>query len=273
MAVDLGLAGRGALITAASRGLGRAIALALAAEGCRVAVCARGEEGLRHVRVQLEKAGAAQVVTVQADVDEEEGRRRLYAQVEAELGVPWVVVANCGNPVSGGVDGLPEWAWKDAGRKLRAMVELMRWAAHGMAEQGGGVVIGLLSRTAVEPDRSLFLSSLLRPALLSWAKMLSQEVGPRGVRVVSVLPGLCQTESVEEQLLSQDPDARRLPLPQRQAELARRLEEAAQHQGASLRALGDPVSLGHLVAFLASPLCQYVTGSAVRFDGGAVRAP
>ncbi|MCL6595171.1 MAG: SDR family oxidoreductase [Firmicutes bacterium] len=264
--MDLALRGRLALVTAASEGLGLAAALALAGEGCRVAVCARRPGPLAEARRRLLAAGAPEAWALAADVDDPGQRAAMLAEVEARLGPPDVLVANCGNPAGGWVDEVGEEAWADAWAKARAIVELDRWAAARMAVAGGGAIVNVLSRTAVEPDSDLALSSVVRPALLAWGKMLAVRAGPSGVRVVSVLPGLTRTAGVEEQLV-------RGAAPDALADPDALAAAAAARQGVPLGRLGTPEAFGRLVAFLASPACDYVSGSAVRFDGGAVRAP
>jgi 3-oxoacyl-[acyl-carrier protein] reductase len=270
-AVDLGLRGRAALVTAGSSGLGLAAALALAREGCRVAVCARRPQGLARAETLLERAGATRVLAVACDLDERASRAAMLARVTAAFGGLDVLVANTGNPRPGWVDGLDDAAWADAADKVRAVVDLDRWVGARMAAAGGGAIVNVLSRTAVEPDPELALSSVSRAALMAWGKVLARRLGPAGVRVVSLLPGLTRTAGVERRLRrgAADPedggggDATLDALDA--AEAAR--------QGIPLGRLGTPAAFGRLVAFVASPACDYLTGSAVRFDGGGVRAP
>ena len=267
MAVDLGLRGRRVLVTAGSSGLGLAAARALAREGARVALAARSEERLRSAERALLAEGAPAVHVLVADIDDGAERQRLLEGTVAALGGLAVLVANSGNPPGGWTDRLGEAEWADAVGKLRAIVELDRFAAGVMAAAGGGAIVNVLSRTAVEPDPELMLSSVVRAGLLAWAKMLADRAGPDGVRVVSVLPGLTRTTAVESRLGSAALPPGVEPTPEARAEAeARRI-------GIPLRRLGTTESFGRLVAYLASPACDYVSGSAVRFDGGGVRAP
>ncbi|MCY0881888.1 MAG: SDR family oxidoreductase, partial [Firmicutes bacterium] len=141
------------------------------------------------------------------------------------------------------------------------------------AAGGGGAIANILSRTAVQPSRGLALSSMVRAGLAAWTKMLADEVGPQGVRVLGVLPGLTRTPHIEEGLRARgtEPGAGAIgAVPD--AALEASAQAAARTEGVPLGRLGTPEALGRLVAFLVSPACDYVTGSLVRFDGGAIRA-
>lgn len=270
--VELALRGRSALVTGASSGLGLAAATALAAEGCRLAICARGPERLAAARQTLLARGAPEVWAWVCDIDRPTERAAMLDEVAVRLGRVEAVVANCGNPTGGWVDAVGEPAWEDAWAKARAIMEVDRWAAGQMAarspagpQSAGGAIVNVLSRTAIEPDPALALSSLVRAALLAWGKMLASRCGDTGVRVVSVLPGTLRTQGILRRLRAAAADP---------AISDDRLDaEAARRQGVPLGRLGGPEAFGRLVAFLASPACEYVSGSAVRFDGGAVRAP
>jgi 3-oxoacyl-[acyl-carrier protein] reductase len=266
--VDLTLSGRTALVTGGSSGLGLAAARALAAEGVRLCLCARDAARLEAARRELLAAGSPGVTVLAADIDDAAARAGMLEGACAALGGLDVLVANSGNPRGGWVDGLADADWSDATAKMRAIVELDRFAARVMAESGGGAIVNVLSRTAVEPDPGLALSSVVRSALLAWGKMLADRVGPSGVRVVSVLPGLTRTAGVEAHLREAAPRSDGAV----RADDALAADEAARI-GVPLRRLGTTGSFGRLVAFLASPACDYVSGSAVRFDGGGVRAP
>lgn len=268
--MDLGLLDRSVLVTASSQGLGRACAEAFAQEGARLALCARRTVLLEETARDLLAMGARDVLTVTADLDREDDRSRLFHAIEDRFGGLDIAVVNAGNPVGGWVANVDDAAWEDAFRKWRAVCEIGRWAATSMATRGGGAVIHILSRTAVQPDRNLALSSMVRAALAAWTKMLADEVGPDGVRVLSVLPGLTRTAHIEESLLAREKRAGSADPTPNLEDLAAR---AAQREGVPLGRLGTPESLGRLVAFLASPVCDYVSGSLVRFDGGAIRTP
>ncbi len=278
--VDLGLRGRTVLVTASSQGLGFACAEAFAREGARVVICARHLTALAAAAHALEEAGALEVLPVQADIDREGDRLALFDAIRARFGSLNAAVVNTGNPVGGWVDTVGENAWADAFGKWRAVVETDRLAADCMAGPGNGAIVNLLSRTAVQPDRSLALSSMIRAALANWTKMFADEMGPRGVRVLSVLPGLTRTAQIEQGLAvgqGASDEARGRDAGGEPGSPGERLEALAaaraRREGVPLGRLGTPDSLGRFAVFLASPACDYVTGSLLRYDGGAIRVP
>jgi 3-oxoacyl-[acyl-carrier protein] reductase len=264
--VDLRLSGRKAIVTGASSGLGLAAARALGQEGCHLAICARDPARLDEARAALLGAGAPSVAVFAADIDDPAARTAMLGAARAALGGLDVLVANCGNPKGGWIEATDDVDYADAVAKMRAMIELDRFAARTMAD-GGGAIINVLSRTAVEPDAELALSSVIRSGLLAWAKMLCQRTGPDGIRVVSVLPGVTRTAGMESHL------AQEAAASGGAADTDTLAEREAERRGIPLRRLGTTDAFGRLVAFLASPACDYVSGSAVRFDGGGVHAP
>jgi 3-oxoacyl-[acyl-carrier protein] reductase len=265
--VDLRLSGRKALVTGASSGLGLAAARALGQEGCHLAICARDPARLGEARTALLGAGAPSVAVFAADIDHAPARTAMLDAARAALGGLDVLVANCGNPKGGWIEATDDADYADAVGKMRAMIELDRFAARTMADGGGGAIINVLSRTAIEPDAELALSSVIRSGLLAWAKMLCQRTGPDGIRVVSVLPGVTRTAGMESHL------AEEAAASGGAADTDTLAEREAERRGIPLRRLGTTDAFGRLVAFLASPACDYVSGSAVRFDGGGVHAP
>jgi 3-oxoacyl-[acyl-carrier protein] reductase len=248
------------VVTGASSGLGLAVAEAMAREGARLAIVARREAPLRAAAERLRSAGAAEVFALPADLDDDGQRRTAWRTAVAALGPPAAVVVNTGNPVGGFVVDPDHAAYADGWVKMRQVMDLDRLAAEAMA--GGGAVVNVLSRTAVEPDPDLLVSSWVRAGLLAYAKAVSLRWAARGVRVLSVLPGLTRTAAVDAGLAARAATAG--------ASLD--AQAAAEGRAVPLGRLGDMASFGRLVAFLASPACDYVTGSAVRFDGGAVRS-
>ncbi len=267
--MELALSGRKAIVTGGSSGLGLAAARALGQEGCHLALCARDPARLEVARAELLDAGAPSVEVFAADIDDAGARSAMLERATAALGGLDVLVANCGNPRGGWIDHTGDEDFADAMRKLRAVIELDRFAARAMAEAGGGAIVNVLSRTAVEPDPELALSSVVRAGLLAWGKMLASQAGPAGVRVVSVLPGLTRTTGIEDHLLS----AAGRPTGLSSGDVDDLADAEARRVGIPLGRLGTPAAFGRLVAFLAAPACDYVSGSAVRFDGGGVRAP
>ena len=256
------LAGRVALVTGASSGLGLAAARALAARGVRLAVSSRGGEKLDSARRELAEGGA-EVVAVPADVARREDLERLVAEVGERLGPVDVLVANGGGPPRKAAADLDEADWEAAIPLVFLFVpRLCRRVVPGMRERGWGRIVAINSVSTRQPIPGLALSNALRPAVWGYLKTLSAEVAAEGVTVNAVLPGYTLTD-------------RQRQLYEGQAEASGRpLAEVVAEQAAALPAgrMAEPDEIGAVVGFLCSPAASYLTGQAIAVDGGYVRA-
>jgi 3-oxoacyl-[acyl-carrier protein] reductase len=254
--MELGIKDRVALVCAASRGLGLAAAGSLAAEGARVAIAARGREGLDRAAARI---GA---LAVQADVSLEEDRVRLVDEVEEALGPVEILVNNAGGPPPGRFESHEVAAWREAVElNLISAVHITGLVLPGMLEREWGRIINIVSIAGLEAVEELILSNASRPAVLGWTRALAREVAPRGVGVVAVCPGLFLTDRVRQLV-----KARALGAGTSEQEALAQWE-AAIPSGR----MGRPEELGDLVAFLASPRAAYINGAALSIDGGLVR--
>jgi 3-oxoacyl-[acyl-carrier protein] reductase len=248
--MDLGLEGKVALVTGASKGLGRAIAAALAGEGARVAISSRSRE---RIDAAAGEVGARGFVHDSSDLDAVPG---LVESVEADLGPIDVLVANTGGPPPGPDPlGFGRDQWEAAYRDLvLAPMALVERVVPGMRERGFGRVVSVGSSAVREPIPGLVLSNAHRAALLGALKTLSREVARDGVTVNSVLPGRIATDRIVEMSGSREA-----------------AEEAARSQVPAGR-LGTPEEFAAVAAFLCSERAAYVTGTAVLVDGGLTQA-
>lgn len=261
--MDLGLKGRAALVAAASKGLGRACALAFAAEGADVAICARGEEALRTTEADLRRSGV-RVRAVVADLAKPEDCRRFVEGAAAEFGRVDVLVTNAAGPPAGPFDSFDEGAYR-ASLELNflATMRLCYAAIPHMRRGRWGRIVNITSVAARQPLDGLILSNSARMAVLGFAKTLSNELAREGITVNTVCPGPTLTDRIRS--LSQ---------------------AAAERQGISyedaVRAferdipvgrLGAPEELAAAVVFLASEPAAFITGTAIAVDGGLVRSP
>jgi 3-oxoacyl-[acyl-carrier protein] reductase len=248
--VDLGLQGRVALVTGGSRGIGRAIAEALAAEGARVAVAARSADGVGAVAEAIGGRGYIFDSSDLARVDP------LVDAVQRDLGPIDIYVANTGGPPRDD-DPLTFSAeqWETAHRTLvvAPMLVLAR-VVPGMRERGFGRVVAVSSSAAVEPIGGLQLSNVNRPGLLAGFKLLARENAAHGVTFNAVLPGRIATDRLVSGYGS--------------------LEAAEEAAGAEVPAgrLGTPEEVAAAAAFLCSAAAGYVTGQRVLVDGGLTRS-
>jgi len=267
--MDLGLAGRTALITGGSRGFGRAVALRLAAEGAAVALLARGPEALRETAAEVARegarvhgAGAGRVLPLAADVTDDAQLREALARTTAELGPPDLLLVNAGGPPAGNFADLDLSAWEAAYRlTVESAVRLCRLVVPGMVERRRGRVVCITSVSVYQPVENLMLSSVLRPAVQALVRTLSLEVAASGVTVNAVAPGFHLTSAVE----------RLITRKQEQTGATREQVIEGWTREIPLGRLGEADELAALVVFLMSGAAGYITGQCVVADGGWVR--
>jgi 3-oxoacyl-[acyl-carrier protein] reductase len=252
--MDLGLAGRPALVAAASRGLGRACAQALAAEGARVAMCSRDADAIQRARDEIADATGSEVHALVADVSTEDGATGFVREGAAVLGGCEILVANAGGPPPGQFEGLGDEAFTLAFElNFLSTIRMTREALSHMRGAGYGRVIVIGSNAMKEPIPGLMLSNAIRTGVAGWAKTLSFEVAADGITVNAILPDRVLTDRIR-QLAGSD------------AGLAAMAKELP------VGRLGDPSDVGNLAAYLASERASYLTGGFYLVDGGRYRA-
>jgi 3-oxoacyl-[acyl-carrier protein] reductase len=249
--MDLGLDQRVYVVTGGSKGLGRATVDVLVAEGARVVASGRDPGSLAAVTA----AYGEQVVAVQADNADAATPGRLIETAQARWGRVDGALVSVGGPPYGGVLDVDDEAWRGAFETV--FLGAVRLGRELAAALGAGGAIGfVLSSSVRSPIPGLAVSNGLRPGLAMVAKTLADEVGPRGVRVVSLLPGRIETERTAAlDATAEDPAEQR------------RTSEA----GIALRRYGRPEEFGRVAAFVLSPAASYLTGTALAVDGGALR--
>jgi 3-oxoacyl-[acyl-carrier protein] reductase len=249
--MDLGLAGRTALVMGASRGIGRAIAAALAREGCRVAIASRSQERIEEAAAAIDPAPASFV----ADASDLERLAALPGEVEAALGPIDILIANTGGPPFGGSLEHELAEWEAAYRSLVLAPKVLAGAViPGMRERGWGRIVNVGSSSTREPIPGLNLSNSHRMAAVGFLKTLAREVAADGVTVNTVATGRFATERLADASGSLDG-----------------AEEAAKSEVPAGR-LGRPEEYGDLVAFLCSDRAAYVTGTVIPIDGGLLHS-
>lgn len=259
--MDLGLSGRIALVTAASKGLGRAVALALAQEGADVAICSRDEAQIREAAEEIRDATGVRVLARVADVSRKEHIDALIAAVQAEYGRIDILVSNSGGPPPGRFLELDDGAWQKAvDLLLMSAVRLARGVLPGMQERGWGRILFITSGSVKQPIQNLILSNSVRAAVTGMAKTLAGEVGRHGITVNCLAPGRIDTERVRS--LDENTAARMGRTP---AEVRAALEAAI-----PLGRYGHVNEFGRVAAFLCSEAASYITGSTVVVDGGNI---
>ena len=252
---------RVALVCAASKGLGRACAEALARDGCRVAICSRGGAALRDARAAIEAAGG-EAIAIDADLRRAADVTRVVEETVRAFGGLDILVSNTGGPPSGPFMAIDEAAWSDAiDSLLLSVVRLCRAAIPHLRARGGGRIINITSISVKQPIEGLVLSNALRAAVTALAKTLAVELAPDNILVNCVAPGYTRTGRVVE--LAAQTAAREDKAPE---EIERRIMA-----GIPLGRMGQPDEFAAVVAFLASPAASYVSGVTIPVDGAWTR--
>lgn len=260
--MNLELEGKAALVAASSKGMGRAIAQGLAAEGARVAICAREEKALQEAAEAIRTSTGGQVLAMPADVTRPEDLGKLVSQTVAAFGTVHILVNNAGGPPPGLFDELTDDHWQGAfALNLLSTIRLTREVLPYMRQQRWGRIINLTSISVKQPIEGLILSNAIRTGVIGLAKTLSWELGRDNITVNNVCPGRILTERL------------RSVTAQRATREGKTLEEALQAglRDIPLHRYGQPEELANLVVFLASERASYITGTTIQVDGGLVR--
>lgn len=260
--MDLGLTGKVALVAAASKGLGRAVAEELAAEGTHLILCARTDETLQQTCAAIRAATGVRVLGVAADVASPADVACLVQVALAEFGRIDILVTNAGGPPAGTFEQHDAAAWDAATRLLlTSVVELTRAVLPGMKKQGWGRILNITSIAVKQPVSGLLLSNSLRAAVTGLARTLANEVATSGITVNTILPGYTRTERVEH--LASAAAARE--------DISEAQATERWTQEIPMRRLGEPREFAALAAFLCSERASYITGTSTAVDGGWLR--
>lgn len=259
--MDLGIGGKVAMVAAGSKGLGRAAALALAAEGCAVSICGRGEEALTATKAELAALGVP-ALAVTADVAKAEDLSRWHQATVAALGPVDILITNTGGPKAAVFADLDDADWAaGVDSTLMNVVRLSRLVLPGMRQRRWGRLVHITSLVAKQPYPLLTISSTLRAGLSALTRTLALETAQDGITVNALLPGHVMTD--------------------RQMHLAEVKSKAdgitvAQHfarQAAAIPVgrIGEPAEIGAVIAFLCGRQASYLTGQSLLVDGGLVQ--
>ena len=257
--MELAINGKIALVTAASRGLGRGCARGLAAEGCRVAICSRDEGQARRAAEEIAAQTGAEVLGFAADVSRREEIEKLLEGVRRSLGDPEILVTNAGGPPPGNFASTPiEDYQKALDLNLMSAVHLIHGVVPAMKAKGWGRIIAITSIAVKQPIVSLLLSNMARAGLTGFLKTVATELAPFGITVNALLPGTHKTSRIDQ--LVQDRAAR-----EGKTEAAVAAEMVA---AIPAKTMGDPSDFGAAAAFLASQQAKFITGHSLLVDGG-----
>lgn len=257
--MDLGLMGKAAIVTASSKGLGKACALRMALEGADVAICGRDEEALRRAADDIRQASGRDVLAVTADVSKAADIKRLVESAAARFGRIDALICNAGGPPAGSFMEMTDEQWEAAVQlNLMSVIRLVRETVPHLRDTGAGRIVNISSVAIKQPIPGLVLSNTLRLGLHGLVKTLANELGPDGILINTLCPGRFDTDRVRS--LDAGAAAREGVTVD---EIRRRAESSI-----TLGRSGDPEEFARYAAFLASPANSYMTGQALVADGG-----
>jgi 3-oxoacyl-[acyl-carrier protein] reductase len=261
--MDLGLEGKRAMISAASKGLGRAAATALAKEGADIAICSRSDE-IFQAAEEITGSVKSKVYAYQADLSKAGDIDKFVGEAIKDMDGIDILIINAGGPPPGGFMDLTPEDWEKAFHlTLMSAVRLCYAVVPKMLDQGSGSIVATESYSVKQPIDNLILSNSLRLGVIGLMKSLANEFGPRGIRVNSINPAWTWTGRVEQLM----------------ADRAERSGTSVEEQAARISVevplgrMGTVGEFGQTIAWLASPAASYIHGHALMFDGGAVKTP
>ena len=261
--MDLGLKDKVALVAAGSRGLGRAVAAELAAEGASLVLCAREPQTLSETAAAIADTHGAHVLAVPADVTAIDDIKRVVESGNERFGRIDILVTNAGGPPAGRFEQLTREQWERAIKlTLLSAVELAREVLPGMRNRRWGRILNITSIAVKQPVENLMLSNSLRAGLTGFARTLANEVAAEGITVNNILPGYTRTERLEE--LAQMMAEKQGISP---AEFRGKWEKEI-----PMGRLGEPREFAALAAFLVSERASYITGTSIQVDGGWIKS-
>ena len=260
--MNLGINGKIALVSAASRGLGRGCAEQLSAEKCRVAICSRDEAAAKQAAEKISAKTGTKVLGFGADVSKAEDISRLIEEVGQSLGEPEILVTNAGGPLPGtfASTALEEYE-KAINLNLMSAVNMIHGVTPAMKEKGWGRIIAITSISVKQPIGNLLLSNMARAGLTGFLKTVATELAPTGITVNALLPGTHKTSRIDQLARYRAEQENKSP------------EEIIQEMMSAnpSNTIGDPSDFGAAAAFLASVQARYITGQNLLVDGGNYR--
>jgi 3-oxoacyl-[acyl-carrier protein] reductase len=261
--MDLQLKGRTAIVLASTKGLGKATALSLAAEGANVVISGRDQHALAQTAEEIRQISGLAPLALQTDVTKAEEIERLVAETANRYGTVDILINNSGGPATGTFDQMSDELWQQAFElNLLSFVRSIRAVLPHMRKQKFGRIVNFASSSFKQPLDNLILSNTFRTGIVGLAKTLAAELGPDGILINTVGPGRIATDRVA---FIDQTRAKALDI---QPEQVRKQVEAS----IPLGRYGEPEEFARVITFLASPANSYVTGQALLVDGGLVKA-
>jgi len=250
------IAGKTAIVTAGSLGIGKATALSLAKEGANVAICGRNAENLAAAVKDIQTQGDVKIYTSVVDVTDAVQIERFISEVRDEFGAISILVNNAGGPKVGNYQTVDSQDWLDAYHlTLRSAVTTTELVLDDMKSAKWGRIINISSFSIKQPIPEIMLSNVMRMGVQGWAKSLSLDIGAYGITINTVCPGWTLTDRVKSMLSGADGDER----------------QQAIIDGIPMGRFAHPDEIASMVTFLASQQASYITGAAIPVDGGVIK--
>ncbi len=260
--MDLGLKDKIAIVTASSKGLGKACAIGLAREGTKVVICARNLTELEKAKAEIENNLNNDVLAVQADVTNYDDIKKLVNSTVEKFGTVHILVTNAGGPPAGYFENFSDEDWNNAfNLNFMSAVRLIREVLPFMKSQRWGRIINITSVTVKQPIDNLILSNSIRMSVLGLSKTLALQLAKYNILINNVAPGYTLTDRVK------------FVLEQKAKDTGKTIEEVKSElaKDIPLGRLAEPEELANLVVFLASERASYITGVTIPVDGGWIK--
>jgi 3-oxoacyl-[acyl-carrier protein] reductase len=259
--MDLQLRGKVALVTAASKGLGKATARQFAREGAKVTISSRSDL-VDKAAAEIESETGTEVLAVRGDVTQQADIERVINATVEKFGGLDILVTNAGGPPAGTFDDIDLPAWEAAvNLNLLSAVRLIKYALPHLRQSIAPAILTITSTSTKQPAQNLVLSNSIRLAVIGLTKTLSQELGSDKIRVNSILPGWTYTERVEELINARIAKSGTT----KEAEIAR------VNASVPLGRIGTPEEFANVAVFLSSPAASFVNGVMLQVDGGIIQ--
>ena len=261
--MDLRIEGKSALVAAASKGLGKATARALAEEGCHLTICARNADNLRATAEELRESTGAEVLDMVCDVTDAKSIEKLFVAATQTHGGVDILVINAGGPPVVPLDDLTDDHWLAAYQLTHlSAVRMVRAALPHMRAQNWGRIVAIESSSVKQPVAGLHLSNGIRAGVAGFFKSIIDDLAAANITINTVLPGVFLTDRI---ISNQSAIAERMGIT-----LDARLEQVKKN--IPMGRFGHPHEIGEMIAFLVSDRAAYVTGSVIQVDGGLIRS-
>ncbi len=261
--MDLGLTDKVAIVTASSKGMGKAVAQQLAEEGAKVVICSRNNDALNKAAKDIQKKTGKEVLPVKCDVTSSTDLENLFKTAKKYLKKVDILVCNAGGPPQGTFEKLTErdftWAIE---LNLKSTINMCRLAVPDMKKQKWGRIIAITSISAKQPLDDLILSNTVRAGVLGFTKSLSNEMAKYNITVNSICPGFTATDRLKDFASG---------LAKKSKFTVKQLFTSWE-RSIPMNRLADPVEPANLIAYLASEQAAYITGTAIQIDGGFIKS-